>query len=238
MAQRIKARKTARDLVADYLRPAILIGELPPGRKLNVAEVAEELEVSHTPTREALQLLASEGLVRISAYRGAHVAELSADEYEEIFLMRIGLECLAARLGAERISDEDILLVKQRFDALVAAAEQGDVDEFVTADREFHRVHYEAADRERLWERIIGLRSAAERYTRLGYSLPTVGMTDTTAAHRRLLKAVVARDGDTAEREIEQDLRRTFEVVHAKLVEDEQALESAPPRRGRRQRAG
>src|SRR5262249_34894725 len=142
------------------------------------------------------------GLTHINAFRGAVVAELSANEYEEIFVMRVGLEELAARLGAERISDEDIELVNEQFAALERAAEANDVDAFVLADRAFHQTHYLASGRQSLWDRIIQLRWAAERYTRLGYRLPGVGMAETVTAHRRLLDAVVRRDGTTAAREI------------------------------------
>jgi DNA-binding GntR family transcriptional regulator len=219
-------RKTARDLVADHLRVRILNGSFPPGRKLNVAEFSEEFGVSHTPTREALQLLASEGLVQLTAFRGASVAELSADEYEEIFLMRVNLEGLAARLGAERIDDDGIAAVRERFDALSAAAEADELDTFIEADRHFHRIHYLASGRQGLWNRIITLRTGAERYTRLGYSLPTVGMADTVKSHRRLLRAIEEHDGERAEDEMVTDLRRTFEAVHLKLVEDERETAS------------
>src|SRR5438309_2138869 len=101
-------RQTTANLVADYLREQIVAGRLAPGQRLNVVQCANELGVSQTPAREALQLLAHEGLVVLHAYKEAAVASLSADEYEEIFIMRIGLEGLAAQLGAERISDDDI----------------------------------------------------------------------------------------------------------------------------------
>lgn len=217
---RIKSRQTARDLVADHIRVLVLAGDLPPGRKLNVAEFADELGVSHTPTREALQLLASEGLVRLNAYRGAYVAELSADEYEEIFLMRLGLEELAAKLGAERIDDEGIAQARAENERMRAAADADDIDGFIQADRSFHRIHYLASGRATLWERIISLRSAAERYTRLGYKLPNVDMQDAARSHLGLMQAIESRNGDLAKALIATDLSRTFHAVHAELVRD------------------
>jgi DNA-binding GntR family transcriptional regulator len=214
-------RRTARDIVADHVRREIIVGNLPPGRKLTVSELALALQVSQTPTREALQLLASEGLVQINAFRGAVVAALSADEYEEIFLMRINLEALAARLGAERITDEGLERLRSRFGALEDAARSGDVDTFIEADRRFHQEHYLASGRVQLCERILNLRSTAERYVRLGYSLPDVGLGDTVASHGRVLRAVERRRGDRAEAEITRDLKRTFKAVHTKLLRDE-----------------
>lgn len=215
-----KPRQTARDLVADHIRSQVLAGDLAPGRKLNVAEFAEELGVSHTPTREALQLLASEGLVRLNAYRGAYVAELSADEYEEISLMRLGLEELAAKLGAERIDDQGIAEARAEYERLRAAADADDIDGFIEADRSFHRIHYLASGRTTLWERIISLRSAAERYTRLGYQLPSVDMQDAARSHQGLLQAIESRNGDLAKALTSADLNRTFQAVYETLVRD------------------
>lgn len=216
-----QTRRTARDIVADYLRGEILSGRFPPGQKLNVAEFATLLGVSHTPTREAFQLLASERLVTMSAYRGSTVAELAPDEYEEIFLMRVGLEGLAARLGAERISNEDIERARARVRELGEAAAAGDVGRFLEVNRAFHRIHYLASGRESLWDRILSLRSAAERYTRLGYALPGSDLKETAKRHRVLMRAVEQRDGKAAEREIVSDLSKTFKIVHTWLLQDE-----------------
>lgn len=224
---RAKSRRTARDLVADHIRGLVLAGDLAPGRKLNVGEFADELGVSHTPTREALQLLASEGLVQLNAYRGAYVAELSANEYEEIFLMRLGLEELAAKLGAEHIDDDGVAAARAEYERMRVAADAGDIDGFVQADRGFHRIHYLASGRTGLWERIISLRSTAERYTRLGYRLPSVDMQDAARSHLGLLQAIEARNGDLAKALVSTDLNRTFHAVYAELVGDAAAEATA-----------
>lgn len=211
------SRKTARHLVADYLRQAILTGELGPGQKLGVGEIATMLGVSHTPIREAFQVLAGEGLVRINEYRSAQVAELSADEYEEIMLMRLPLEGLAARLGAERIDDAGIAEMRTQLAGLAEAAEGNNLDGFVDIDRAFHRAHYLASGREGLWERIISLRYAAERYTRIGYRIPGIAMDDTVRTHTELFEAVERHDGERAEELIVTDLRVAFEQIWAAL---------------------
>ncbi len=222
------SRKTARHLVADYLRQAILTGELGPGQKLGVGDIATMLGVSHTPIREAFQVLAGEGLVRINEYRSAQVAELSADEYEEIMLMRLPLEGLAARLGAERIDDAGIAEMREQLAGLAAAAEGDDLDGFVDIDRAFHRAHYLASGREGLWERIISLRYAAERYTRIGYRIPGIAMDDTVRTHTELFEAVERHDGERAEELIVTDLRVAFEQIWAAL-EDGKAAALAKP---------
>jgi GntR family transcriptional regulator, rspAB operon transcriptional repressor len=211
-------RQTARELVADFLRTEIITGALPPRAKLNIAEISERLGVSPTPAREAVQLLAAERLVQLDAYRSARVAELSADEYEEICAVRLGLEGLAARLGAEAIDDAGVGQMRDAYERMQSAAAAKDVDAFITADRTFHEIHYTACGRASLWRRIIDLRRAAERYTRAVYALPRVGnMQDTLRTHKDLLEAVAAREPARAQEIIEDDLRATAEALVGQL---------------------
>jgi DNA-binding GntR family transcriptional regulator len=209
----VRARRpTSRDYVAAELRQAIVRGELQGGEKLNPSDIAERYGVSQTPAREALQLLASEGLVRNDAFRGARVAELSAEEYEELYLMRIGLEDLAARLGAERITDEAIDEMAGLLSQMGSAAQEGDIDLFYTLDRRFHLLHYSASGRQSLVDRIMHLRLSSERYARAAYALPRVSMRETLKTHRELLAAVRARDGDRCAAVLNDDLTRTLDT--------------------------
>jgi GntR family transcriptional regulator, rspAB operon transcriptional repressor len=209
----VRARRpTSRDYVAAELRQAIVRGELESGEKLNPAEIAERYGVSQTPAREALQLLASEGLVRNDAFRGARVAELSAEEYEELYLMRIGLEDLAARLGAERISEEGIDEMAELLDQMASAAKEADIDRFYMLDRRFHLIHYSASGRQSLVDRIMHLRLSSERYARAAYALPRVSMDETLKTHRELLAAIRARHGDRCAAVLHDDLMRTLET--------------------------
>jgi GntR family transcriptional regulator, rspAB operon transcriptional repressor len=205
-------RPTSRDYVAAELRQAIVRGELVGGERLNPAEIAERLGVSQTPVREALQLLASEGLVRNDSFRGARVAELSAEEYEELYLMRIGLEDLAARLGAARISQDGIDQMAELLHQMESAAQEADIDRFCILDRRFHLTHYSASGRQSLVDRIMHLRLASERYARAAYALPRVSMNETLKTHRELLAAVRARDGDRCAAVLQDDLTRTLET--------------------------
>lgn len=208
----VRRRPTSRDFVAAELRQAIVRGDLVGGEKLNPAEIAERYGVSQTPAREALQLLASEGLVRNDAFRGARVAEMSVDEYEELYLMRIGLEDLAARLGAERISEEAVGEMSELLSQMSSAAQEGDIDQFYTLDRRFHLIHYTASGRQSLVDRIMHLRLSSERYARAAYVMPRVSMGETLKTHRGLLAAVRARDAERCAAVLNDDLVRTLDT--------------------------
>jgi DNA-binding GntR family transcriptional regulator len=92
------------------LRSEIIRGCIRPNVHLVAADLAERLETSRTPIREALQLLASEGLV-VAAKRGYVVREHTRDEIREIYEVRATLEEMAARLVAQRVTDEKCLVV-------------------------------------------------------------------------------------------------------------------------------
>jgi DNA-binding GntR family transcriptional regulator len=215
-----KGRPTSRDYVAEELRRGIVRGEFEPGEKLNPMELAEHFGVSQTPAREAIQLLATEGLVRNDSFRGARVADLTAEEYEELYLMRVGLEQLAARLGAEAITDDGIAEMDRLFEEMAAAVKSGDIDLFYERDREFHLAHYGASGRESLVKLIMGLRVSSERYARAAYTLPNVSMKDTLSTHADLLDTVRARDGVRCAEVIEQDLRRTLDTFVEQFGKD------------------
>lgn len=214
--------QTASAYVADHLRREILAGRIEPGERLGVAEVAGRLRLSQTPVREAFKLLAADGLVALNAYRGAHVAELSADEYEEIFTMRVPLEELAARKATPLVSDGDIAEMKRALDGMRSAAESSDIDAFLVNDRAFHRAHYLASGRERLWQRIITLRYAAERYTRIAYTLPGVGMPETFESHSEIVRAVIDRDSERACATLVRDLQESFQPIYNELLKPQQ----------------
>jgi DNA-binding GntR family transcriptional regulator len=199
-------------MVADELRRAIVTGVLPSGYQVNPSEIAAQYGTSPTPAREAIQLLATEGLVTSDAYRVARVSDMTAEEYEELYLMRRGLENLAARLGTERIDTEGVAEMASHLKAMVAAARAGDIDTFYIHDSHFHRAHYGAAGRPSLLSRIMTLRGSSERYTRMAYSMPHVSMNATVETHRAILEAVRAGDGPEAAARLEEDLKATLEA--------------------------
>src|SRR5262249_12513531 len=189
MKPHILLRTTTRTLVVDYLRSQILSGDLAPGERLNLKKLASALNVSVTPIREALNQIAVDGLVKLDPFRGAFVSELGAEEYEEVYLMRAGLEGLAHRLGARHIGPEGIAIARRCLEHMEKTNARGDISKFVEHDRNFHQVIFQASGRAALSERIMSLRRSAERYTRAAYLLPEGGAKDTIRTHWQILEA-------------------------------------------------
>jgi DNA-binding GntR family transcriptional regulator len=126
--------------VADSVRRVILSGRFKPGDRLVEHELAAELNVSRAPVRDALRLLAKEGLVTLIPHRGAIVTAISVDLVIDAFSVRAVLEGMAARLAMSRLTATDLA----RLDAVVHAMEVtgtiGDAVRLVEQDIEFHRV--------------------------------------------------------------------------------------------------
>ena len=105
---RIPDKLSLRQQAYDALRRGILDGLYPPGALLSENQLAEELEISRTPIREALRDLATAGLLRILPQRGIVVSEPTIEDAVEVYQLREQLECFAARLAAERLGQADL----------------------------------------------------------------------------------------------------------------------------------
>ncbi|NYT59994.1 GntR family transcriptional regulator [Alcaligenaceae bacterium] len=138
--------RTKEEQVADYLRERIISGVYPRGSRLKQAEIAEQLQLSITPVREALKLLEAEGYVEGGSYRGARVVPFDASASNEILQLRLQLESQLVRSAVEKISTKDI----EDLRALAEEFEQA----FVSGDRatargvnyRFHRRLYDIAE--------------------------------------------------------------------------------------------
>lgn len=128
-----------RSMVLDELRRLVITGELQPGTRLVEDRLAERLGVSRNPVREALQTLAAEGFVEVAPRRGAFVAEITAEQAEGLFDVRMALEPLAGRLAARHADASavqglrDVLLRAKR------ATADGDMDLLAALNTEFHQ---------------------------------------------------------------------------------------------------
>jgi DNA-binding GntR family transcriptional regulator len=120
--------KTKQEFVYWTLRRTILRCELAPGQRLTTQEIADQLDVSLIPVREALQLLQSEGLVEISPHVGASVAPISGSSVAEVFTLLEGLETVASRVAALRMTPENTNVLAALVDEMDVATERGDYE--------------------------------------------------------------------------------------------------------------
>jgi len=134
-----KLRKTTlRERIYEEVVHLILSGELPSGGWVDERQVIERLQVSRTPFREAIGLLAKGGLVEIKPYHGFYVRSFSRSETADLYELYKRLECFAVELAVPQMSDRDIRRFENILIEAVAALQRGDVKTYAIRDREFH----------------------------------------------------------------------------------------------------
>jgi DNA-binding GntR family transcriptional regulator len=183
------------DRVVAELRRAILSRRFKPGERLVEERLAAELGVSRVPVREAIRALASEGLVELTARRGASVARLSAQEARETIELRALLEGQNARLAARR-GDAG---VQQRITAVLergaAAVQAGRFDQLAALNRQFHEELALAGRNTVLAELLTRLRDRTEM---LFAPDAPAGQRAAWDEHAAILRAIVAGDEQEA----------------------------------------
>ena len=122
--------------VAELLRQRIFARELEPGSWIDELRIAEELGISRTPLREAIKVLAAEGLVTMKVRRGAYVTEVSEKDLRDVYHLLALLESDAARVVAERASDEQLAQLQAQHAILASAVD--DRDRFFELNEAFH----------------------------------------------------------------------------------------------------
>lgn len=175
------------------LRSDILTGKLASGEQLIQEDLADEYGVSRIPLREAMQLLAAEGLVEHIPNRGFFVAELSVPDLIEIYRLRKILESEATRAALPALRDEDVRTLRELAGAVVEAADAGDIPALTAANRAFHFALFDAADMPRLTRMLGQLWDASEMY-RAVYFHEDTNRERIVAEHEELLAAIADRD--------------------------------------------
>jgi DNA-binding GntR family transcriptional regulator len=189
----------AADSVYQTLREAIVEGQLHPGDSLIEWHVARQFGTSRTPVREALLRLETEGLAFRVPRRGLVVRQISEHEVFEVYAVRIALEVLAAREAASEALPSDIARLRWTNERLSEAIKDADFASVPSLSNEFHQALASAAHNAMLLRFIMQAQDWTRRVGTSTVSLP--GRRGTAVKeHARLIEAIAAHDGDTAER--------------------------------------
>jgi DNA-binding GntR family transcriptional regulator len=137
--------RTKEEQVADFLREGIISGVFPRGSRLKQAEIAERLQLSITPVREALKILEAEGYVIGDSYRGASVVPFDASASEEVLDLRLLLESRLLRGAAEKMTSQDFTELRSLADEFERAFDNGDRASARGVNYRFHRRLYSIA---------------------------------------------------------------------------------------------
>ena len=220
--KRTISRQSLHGQVADRLRDMVVHGELVPGEKVPVAALSQTLGVSLTPLREALKVLAEEGLVELTPNRGARVIPYTAEEAEALFEVIAGLESLAAELAAKRMSDEDLANLEAAHKQMKSYFDEKKRDQYFEINSHIHEkiVRYSSNDILINTHAKLMVRANRGRYIAI---VDPERWSEAMGEHDAVMEAFRARDAERAGR-----------IWHVHLLRSGQAIQKAL----RRQSAG
>lgn len=214
-------RQRLHDTVVEHLRSFIIEGVLEAGRKLNERELCETLGISRTPLREALKVLAAEGLIEISPNRGASVARMSELEIREAFELMSGLEAFSGELACERITVEELDEIKALHYAMIVSKNQGDLPGYYQRNRAIHDLINQAARNSALSQayQALNFRLHALRF-RSNYQAPKWDRA--VHDHEQMIEALEARDGKRLSAILRQHLLEKRDALMLMVRQDDE----------------
>lgn len=181
--------------VAELLRQRIFAHQLPPGSWIDELKIAEEIGISRTPLREALKVLATEGLVTMKLRRGAYVTEVSQKDLLQVYHLLALLESDASAELARCASAEQIAELQGLHDALEAAVDERDA--FFIANERFHMRVLEMLDNKWLSQMVADLRKVM-KLNRHNSLFKSGRIEESLQEHRALMRALAAQDSSAA----------------------------------------
>ncbi len=207
---------TTTEEVYRRLKQAVVDGDLAPGSRLIERGLAEQLQVSRTPVREALKALMAEGLVIIDGHRGLIVSRLSIESVEQAYILREVLEGLAARLACEHVDGRLVALetALSRMENPDASPEERDC-----AHSMFHDTIAEMSQNTYLIQSLHGLEAFRTRMVSLKW-VTSGRVLASMPEHRAIFYAIRDQDSDLAERCARNHVRKTREGLMRRLRAD------------------
>lgn len=196
----------------DRLRDLITQGTLAPGTKIPERELCERYGVSRTPMREALKILAVEGLVWLEPNRGAWVRKITLEDLQEVFPVMGALEALSGELACERITDEEIANIRSIHRDMVRHYETRNLTKYFQTNQAIHEAILNAAGNSELTAMYQSL-SARIRRARYIANMTEERWKQAVEEHEQILAALEKREGNKLGKILRMHLASKFETV-------------------------
>jgi DNA-binding GntR family transcriptional regulator len=205
-------RRSLHGETANQLRDMIVEGGLKPGQKIPEQELCGRFGVSRTPLREALKVLAAEGIVQLLPNRGAVVAKITHEEIEQIFPIMGVLEALAGELACERITDQDLEKLRRLHKTMIGHHRRGEWLPYSKLNRTIHEAIFTVAGNpslsamyQQLIIRIHAIRFVAKKTPERWHQA--------VDEHEQMMEALQRRDGKRLAKIMRLHLRNKAEMV-------------------------
>ncbi len=205
----LKLKRTGlHERAAARMRTMIIRGELPPGSQTQETKLSKSLGVSRTPLREAMKVLAAEGLIELRPNRSPRITDLATEGISELFEALAGIERVAAELAAERATTRDLQRLRTLQVRMEGCHRDGRLDDYFAINGEIHATIVRLARNGPLREAHEMLLSRAERarYLALGAERRWSNSVD---EHAAILAALEARDSAQAGHLLRTHVQRT-----------------------------
>jgi DNA-binding GntR family transcriptional regulator len=199
------------DVTCQRLEMAILTGELKPRERLVESELISKFRVKRFAVRKAIHELAHRGFVEITPNKGARVVDISDKEVEDVYLVRMNLELLAADLLIEKMTSEKLAHIKKVQKEYVKAVKNGSFEEMVSKNEAFHRTLYQLTENRFLAEHLEKIANAifALRYN--AYFLLGIAQ-KTVADHGAMIEAIEKKDAEGLKRILKES------IIYPKMI--------------------
>ena len=207
---------TLKERVYYTLRDLIVTGGIPAGSQLDERELAERLQISRTPLREAISTLAREGVIEYRPYKGSFVRTFSAKDVRDLYEVRKALEALAVRLAVANLTEAGVEILLDVLREVQDAIDDNDLERLSEADQRFHATI----------AKLSGNHTLVDQLDRLGLQVQVVrsianrapGVVERTIGERqRILKAITRRDADRAVQLMEHHIEGVCAAVVSQL---------------------
>lgn len=211
-------RAALHEQVAQRLRQMLVEGRIAPGNKLNERELAELLHVSRTPLREAIKMLAAEGLVELLPNRGAIAVSLTEADVLNTFEVMAGLEGMAGELAAQRVTPAELAEIQAMQFEMMAAYTRCDLSGYYSLNARIHGA-ISAAAKNPVLATVYQQVNARLQALRFRSNQDGEKWKRAVKEHEKMIEALVARDGAAMREVLQQHLRNKRDVVLEQLRE-------------------
>ena len=210
------ARPTLHEVVVTRLRDMIIEGQLPAGNRIHEGDLCQQLGISRTPLREALKVLAMEGLVDLTPGRGATVHQLTAKDIQDMLSVLSALEHLAGTLTCQQATDEEIQEIRHLHDEMLSFHAAGDSLPYFKRNQQIHSRLIELSGNESLALVHDILQARLKRIRYIGDQNPDT-WSAAVADHEEMIAALEARDCARLSAALVEHLASTWDRVKDKI---------------------
>ena len=206
------SRKSLHEELVERLQNLIVEGVLAPGEKFPEKDLCHQFGVSRTPMREALKVLAADGLISLEPNRGAWVSSITLEELQEVFPILAALEALSGELACDLITDEEIKAIRATHNEMLTHFKERNMTEYFRTNQEIHEAIIKATRNATLefQHRTLAVRARRARFVA---NISDDRWQKAVDEHEIIIEALEARDGAKLSHVLKQHIQNKFDSV-------------------------